>query len=100
MFTVNGAEHRAPESDVPLLNLLRNDVGLMGTRFGCGMAQCGACMVLLDGEAVTSCDLPVWAVDGKDVVTIEGDRRGRELTTRRRVHRRAGGAVRVTASRA
>ena len=70
-FAVNGVEHERPESDVPLLYALRNDLGLKGTRFGCGSGMCGACLVLLDGEAVTSCDLPMWAVAGKAVTTIE-----------------------------
>jgi nicotinate dehydrogenase subunit A len=57
--------------DTPLLYLLRNDLGLVGTRFGCGLAQCGACFVLVDGRAVPSCDLPVWAAEGKAVRTVE-----------------------------
>lgn len=58
--------------DAPLLYLLRNDLDLKGTRFGCGLAQCGACMVLLDGHPTPSCDLPAWAAEGHDVDTIEG----------------------------
>lgn len=58
--------------DTPLLYVLRNDLGLKGPRFGCGLGQCGACMVLLDGHATCSCDLPVWSVEDHDVVTVEG----------------------------
>ncbi|MCV2488861.1 2Fe-2S iron-sulfur cluster-binding protein [Geodermatophilus sp. YIM 151500] len=58
--------------DTPLLYLLRNDLGLRGSRFGCGLAQCGACMVLLDGRAVPSCDLPAWAAEDHEVETVEG----------------------------
>src|SRR5918996_6237435 len=58
--------------DTPLLYVLRNDLGLVGTRFGCGSGQCGACFVLVDGRAMASCDLPVSFVDGKKVTTIEG----------------------------
>jgi nicotinate dehydrogenase subunit A len=58
--------------DTPMLYVLRNDLGLTGSRFGCGLGQCGACMVLLDGHPTPSCDLPVWAAEGHEVVTIEG----------------------------
>ena len=70
---VNG-EQRSVEAtpDTPLLYVLRNDLGLAGTRFGCGSGQCGACMVLVDGRAMASCDLPVSFVEGKKVTTIEG----------------------------
>ena len=58
---VNGALHELrAEPDTPLLYVLRNDLKLKGTRFGCGEGQCGACMVLLDGRAVPSCDTPLW----------------------------------------
>jgi nicotinate dehydrogenase subunit A len=69
---VNGARREvdcAPET--PLLYVLRNDLGLVGTRFGCGSGQCGACFVLIDGRARSSCDLAVEAVQGKMVTTIE-----------------------------
>ena len=56
----------------PLIYVLRNDLGLKATRFGCGEGACGACTVLVDGRAVTSCDLPVDAVAGKHVTTVEG----------------------------
>jgi nicotinate dehydrogenase subunit A len=70
---VNGQEHtiHAPEN-TPLLYVLRNDLGLKGTRFGCGANQCGSCHVLLDGVSVPACDTPVWAAQGKAVVTVEG----------------------------
>jgi nicotinate dehydrogenase subunit A len=72
-LTVNGAATEvAAAADVPLLYVLRNDLGLKGTRFGCGTAQCGACFVLLDGHPVPSCDTPLWAAAGKDVTTVEG----------------------------
>jgi len=58
--------------DTPLLWVIRDTLGLTGTKFGCGMAQCGACTVHLDGEAVRSCSTPVSAVGGKKVTTIEG----------------------------
>ena len=65
---VNGAD-RVVEADpeTPLLSALRGPLGLMGTRFGCGLNQCGACNVLVDGRAVASCDLPLSAAAGKDV---------------------------------
>jgi aerobic-type carbon monoxide dehydrogenase small subunit (CoxS/CutS family) len=72
-INVNGAP-RAVDADAetPLLYVLRNDLKLKGTRYGCGLAQCGACMVIIDGKAVPSCDIPVSAVVGKAVTTIEG----------------------------
>ena len=72
-FTVNGKSQQVdvPE-DMPLLWVLRDLLGLTGTKFGCGMAQCGACTVHLDGEAVRSCVLPVVAVGERRVTTIEG----------------------------
>jgi isoquinoline 1-oxidoreductase subunit alpha len=60
------------EPDTPLLWVLRDIVGLTGTKFGCGIAQCGACTVHLDGEPVRSCSMPLSAVEGKRGVTIEG----------------------------
>jgi nicotinate dehydrogenase subunit A len=70
---VNGVD-RILEADpeTPLLSALRGPLGLMGTRFGCGLNQCGACNVLVDGRAVASCDLPLSAAAGKDVTTVEG----------------------------
>lgn len=70
---VNGGEHRvAAEPETPLLYVLRNELKLKGTRFGCGVGQCGACTVMIDGRAVQSCDLPVSAAAGKAITTIEG----------------------------
>jgi nicotinate dehydrogenase subunit A len=70
---VNGAE-RAVDADpaTPLLSVLRGELGLTGSHFGCGANQCGACNVLIDGAAVASCDTPLWAAAGKDIVTVEG----------------------------
>ena len=59
------------DGETPLLYVLRNDLGLKGSRFGCGEGTCGACMVLVDGEAAPSCDMPVSVAEGKDIVTIE-----------------------------
>jgi isoquinoline 1-oxidoreductase alpha subunit len=72
-LTINGQKHAvdAPD-DMPLLWVLRDIVGLTGTKFGCGIAQCGACTVHLDGKAVRSCLLPVSAAVGRAVTTIEG----------------------------
>ncbi len=70
---VNGSEHDVPApEDMPLLWVLRDLLGLTGTKFGCGMAQCGACTVHVDGRSVRSCVLPVAAVKGRSVTTIEG----------------------------
>ena len=71
---VNGAnrEVEADDPDVPLLYVLRNDLGLTGSKFGCGLAQCGACTVLADGRAVRSCNAPARLVVGQEIVTIEG----------------------------
>ena len=70
---VNGARHGvAAAPDTPLLYVLRNELGLPGTRFGCGSGQCGACFVLVDGRATASCDLPVSFAAGKRITTIEG----------------------------
>lgn len=72
-LSVNGQQRDvAADPDVPLLYVLRNDLGLHGTKFGCGLGQCGACTVLVNGQAVRSCLTPVQAVVGQDVVTIEG----------------------------
>ena len=70
---VNGKDQEVVASDdMPLLWVLRDLIGLTGTKFGCGMAQCGACTVHLDGKPVRSCVLPVSAVQGRAVTTIEG----------------------------
>ena len=70
---VNGVERTVlADPDTPLLYVLRNDLGLKGTRFGCGNGGCGACFVIVDGRAVASCDTPLWSAVGKDIVTVEG----------------------------
>jgi aerobic-type carbon monoxide dehydrogenase small subunit (CoxS/CutS family) len=72
-LTINGTEHRLDVNpQTPLLWVLRDHVGLTGTKFGCGMALCGACTVHIDGEAVRSCSAPAASVVGKKIVTIEG----------------------------
>jgi nicotinate dehydrogenase subunit A len=69
---VNGKTHRvALEPATPLIYALRNDLGLVGTRFGCGQQQCGACHVLLDGVVATSCDLAVASAEGHAITTVE-----------------------------
>ena len=71
-LTVNGQRHELDiEPETPLLWVLRDEIGLTGTKYGCGIAQCGACTVHVDGKAVRSCLLPVSAVEGA-VLTIEG----------------------------
>jgi isoquinoline 1-oxidoreductase subunit alpha len=71
--SVNGKRHRVDvDPDTPLLWVIRESIGLPGTKFGCGMALCGACTVHLDGAAVRSCVTPVSAARGKRVTTIEG----------------------------
>lgn len=72
-LTINGVAHQvdAP-SDMPLLWAIRDIVGLTGTKFGCGVAQCGACTVHLDGRPVRSCSTPVSRAVGKEIITIEG----------------------------
>ena len=72
-LTVNGKRHViSAEPETPLLYVLRNDLQLKGARFGCGLGQCGACTVLVDGKPVQSCDFPLSAAAGKVVLTIEG----------------------------
>jgi aerobic-type carbon monoxide dehydrogenase small subunit (CoxS/CutS family) len=72
-ITVNGLSHSVSAGlDTPLLYVLHNELHLHGPRFGCGLAQCGACSVLLDGKEIRSCVTPVAAVSGKAVTTLEG----------------------------
>jgi nicotinate dehydrogenase subunit A len=72
-LTVNGAQVEVEaEPDTPLLSVLRNHLDLYGARFGCGVGLCGACFVRIDGAAVPSCDTPMWSVEHKAVVTVEG----------------------------
>lgn len=73
LLTVNGTQHRLDVSpDMRLLWVLRDVLGMTGTKFGCGMSMCGACTVHLDGEAVRSCVMPVSVAAGKKITTIEG----------------------------
>ena len=73
ILEVNGGQRSVSAApDTPLLYVLRNDLGLVGARFGCGSGQCGACIVLVDGRAMASCDLPVSFAAGKKITTIEG----------------------------
>ena len=70
---VNGVRRSVPAGpDTPLLYVLRNDLGLVGSRYGCGTGQCGACFVMVDGKAMPSCDTPLWSVSGKKITTVEG----------------------------
>lgn len=73
-LNINGKEHEVKDVDAgtPLLWVLRDHLGLVGTKYGCGVAQCGACTVHLNGSAVRSCSIPVSAVAGQQVTTIEG----------------------------
>ena len=72
-FDVNGTRRRvAAEPATALLYVLRNDLGLAGTRYGCGSGECGACFVLVDGRVAASCDTPLESVAGKSVTTVEG----------------------------
>jgi nicotinate dehydrogenase subunit A len=71
-LTVNGQRHEIDaEDDTPLLYVLRNHLGLKGTRFGCGVGLCGACFVLADGHPIYSCDTPLWSVGDKSIRTVE-----------------------------
>ena len=70
---VNGASHSTPaEPDTPLLYVLRNDLGLDGAKFGCGLAQCGACTVLVNGKAMRSCVTPIGSLGKREITTLEG----------------------------
>ncbi|PYN80825.1 MAG: isoquinoline 1-oxidoreductase [Candidatus Rokuibacteriota bacterium] len=72
-FRINGASREVDvDADVPLLWVLRDELGLTGTKYGCGVAQCGACTVHIDGHASRSCVTPAAALPGREVVTIEG----------------------------
>jgi isoquinoline 1-oxidoreductase alpha subunit len=73
VLKINGREAKVEvPDDVPLLWVIREELGLCGTKFGCGMALCGACTVHLDGQPTRSCVTPVSAADGKEITTIEG----------------------------
>ena len=72
-LTVNGQSHNVDvDPNTPLLWVLREQIGLTGTKYGCGIAQCGACTVHMDGVAMRSCSVPVSAAEGKQITTIEG----------------------------
>ena len=80
-FVVNGKPVQVDvEPSTPLLWVLREQVGLTGTKYGCGVAQCGACTVHIDGRATRSCAMPVSAVEGKRITTIEGLAQGGKLS--------------------
>jgi isoquinoline 1-oxidoreductase subunit alpha len=73
ILQINGKEYRADvAADTPLLWVLRDHLGLVGTKFGCGIAECGACTVLLEGKAVRSCVYPVSKIKSSGITTIEG----------------------------
>jgi isoquinoline 1-oxidoreductase alpha subunit len=79
-LSINGKSHQVDvEPNTPLLWVIREQVGLTGTKYGCGIAQCGACTVHLDGAAVRSCSIPVSAAVGKRITTIEGLASGKTL---------------------
>lgn len=67
------------QGSTPLLHVLRHDLGLVGTRFGCGVGQCGTCQVLIDGKSVAACITPLEAVEGHDITTVEGLQVGGQL---------------------
>lgn len=72
-LAVNGKKHQVEvEPDTPLLYVLRNDLGLNGPKFGCGLGQCGACTVIIDGSATLSCTMPAGQAAGREIVTLEG----------------------------
>ena len=72
-FTINGEKHQLEKDlDMPLLWFIRENAGLKGTKYGCGIAQCGACSVHINGVVARSCSLPLSALDGQSVTTIEG----------------------------
>ena len=100
-LTVNGKRQTVDvEPSTPLLYVLRNDLDLQGPRFGCGLGQCGACTVIINGEAVRSCITPVSAVAGAEITTLEGPRQERQAASAAAgVDRRAGAAVRVLPER-
>ena len=80
-LSINGQSHNADVEDTtPLLWVLRDTIGMTGTKYGCGIAQCGACTVHVDGVAMRSCSIPVSAVAGKQITTIEGLAPGGKLT--------------------
>src|ERR1035438_1236674 len=80
-LAVNGKEHSVDtEPERPLLEVLREDLGLTGTKYGCGEGQCGSCTVLLDGKPAVSCVTTVRAAEGRKIVTIQASPRGGSCT--------------------
>jgi isoquinoline 1-oxidoreductase alpha subunit len=80
-LTINGKSHQVDvEPDTPLLWVIRDNIGMTGTKYGCGIAQCGACTVHIDGMAVRSCSFPASEAQGKKITTIEGLAEGGKLT--------------------
>jgi nicotinate dehydrogenase subunit A len=72
-LTVNGRQHDvSADPDTPLLYVLRDDLALNGAKFGCGLGQCGACTVMVDGKAVLSCVTPILLLEGREITTVEG----------------------------
>ncbi|MBI1239925.1 MAG: 2Fe-2S iron-sulfur cluster binding domain-containing protein [Alphaproteobacteria bacterium] len=79
-LTINGTPRTVEvEEDMPLLWVIRDELGMTGTKYGCGVAACGACTVLVNGAAVRSCSMPASAVEGAQITTIEGLARGETL---------------------
>jgi nicotinate dehydrogenase subunit A len=73
ILLVNGAAHEVDcDPGTPLLYVLRNDLGLLAAKFGCGLGLCGACTVHVDGHPTHACDTPLWAVEGRPITTLEG----------------------------
>jgi isoquinoline 1-oxidoreductase alpha subunit len=77
---INGKKHAVEaDLDMPLLWAIRDLIGFTGTKYGCGKGLCGACMVLMDGIAVNSCQLPISVAEGKEIITIEGENKNLQL---------------------
>ena len=90
---VNGADREvSADPETPLLYVLRNELKLKGARYGCGLGQCGACTVIIDGKAVQSCDVPVSAACGKSITTVEGISKPGEFHSLQRAFIRAQAA--------
>ena len=80
-LTINGKSHNVDaDPNTPLLWVIREQVGLTGTKYGCGVAQCGACTVHIDGSPIRSCSIPAGAVAGRKITTVEGLAQGGKLT--------------------
>jgi nicotinate dehydrogenase subunit A len=100
-FTVNGNPVTVVVADeqMPLLDVLRNELHLMGTRFGCGLEQCGCCIVLIEGKPEKSCGRAIGSVAGCDVTTVEGIGTGKATSVAASLPRGASGAVRILSER-